>query len=276
MGGVARMVCAAPGAILIAALVLAAASVWVLATRFTVVNNSSDLLSDKSAAKQSYNELVNDFGTDSRFIILIKSDDVAENRKAADAIGPWLEALKPHISTVLYKIDYSKVKPHLLFTAGIDQLKKIEDQVNNEVKRSRASRKAETDGARPQFDPRRGQPKFNDSYLREKSNWKDFKPFVAQFVSILNKVSDQAEGKTALPAKKASDSNKGGETDFDTGDADDQFAQHEYFSLEGGKALLVFAYPGETRKTRLRPLATPGGKSGSTSSIFKANFPAWR
>ena len=86
--------------------------------------------------------------------------------------------------------------------------------------------------------------KFSDSYLRQKSNWKDFKPFVAQFISILNKVADQAEGKTeakAAPAKTASP----GDTDFDTGDADEMLAQHEYFSLQGGKALLVFAYPGE-------------------------------
>ena len=247
------MVCAAPGAILVAAIVLAAASVWVLATRFTVVNNSSDLLSDKSAAKQSYNELVKDFGTDSRFIILIKSDDVAENRKAADAIGPWLEALKPHISNVLYKIDYSTVKPHLLFTASIDQLKKVEDQVNSEVKAQQGQSKSEETALDLNSILSEANAKFSDSYLREKSNWKDFKPFVAQFVSILNKVSDQAEGKTTGASKKTADANKGGETDFDTGDADDQLAQHEYFSLEGGKALLVFAYPGEIEKDSPAP-----------------------
>jgi uncharacterized protein len=254
MGLVARMVCAVPGIILAVAIILAAVAVGVLATRFTVVNNSSDLLSDKSAAKQSYNELVNDFGTDSRFIILIKSDDVAQNRKAADAIGPWLEALKPHVSTVLYKIDYSTIKPHLLFTTSIDQLKKIEEQVNNEAKAQQGDQSKSTQTS---LDLNsilaEANAKFSDSYLREKSNWKDFKPFVAQFVSILNKVSDQAEGKPSPAAKKADDANKSGETDFDTGDADDLLAQHEYFSLEGGKALLVFAYPGEIEKDSPAP-----------------------
>ena len=254
MGLVARMVCAAPGTILAIAIVLAAVAVGVLATKFTVVNNSSDLLSDKSAAKQSYNELVNDFGTDSRFIILIKSDDVAENRKAADAIGPWLEALKPHVSTVLYKIDYSTIKPHLLFTTSIDQLKKIEQQVDDEVKSQQGTQSGSGATA---LDLNsilaEANAKFSDSYLREKSNWKDFKPFVTQFISILNKMSDQAEGKTAPAAKKADSASKGGETDFDTGDADDLLAQHEYFSLEGGKALLVFAYPGEIEKDSPAP-----------------------
>ena len=59
--------------IVIVAVLAAAAAVWVLATRFSVVNNTSDLLSDKSKSKLSYNELVKDFGSDSRFIVLIKS-----------------------------------------------------------------------------------------------------------------------------------------------------------------------------------------------------------
>ena len=164
------MVCAAPGLILAIALVLAAAAVGVLATRFNVVNNSSDLLSDKTAAKQSYNELVSDFGSDSRFIILIQSDDVAKNRQAADEIGPWLETLKPQISTVLYKIDYSSVKPRLLFTAGIDQLKKIDTQVENDVKeQQRARHETEQTALDLNSILSRGQRQFNDSYLREKS-----------------------------------------------------------------------------------------------------------
>jgi hopanoid biosynthesis associated RND transporter like protein HpnN len=252
MGGVARLVCAVPGLILAVAIVLAGLAVWVLATRFTVVNNSSDLLSDKSAAKQSYNELVKDFGSDSRFIILIRSDDVAKNRQAADVIGPWLETLKPHVSTVLYKIDYSTVKPRLLFTASIDQLKEIEDQVENDVKERQGEAKDQQTALDLNSVLAEANAKFSDSYLREKSNWKAFKPFVAQFVSLLNKVSDQAEDKTAAPAKTA-DTGKGGETDFDTGDAENLLTQHEYFSLEGGKALLVFAYPGEIEKDSPAP-----------------------
>ncbi len=249
MGLVARLVCAAPLAIVAVAVLLAAAGVFVLATRFSVVNNTSDLLSDKSKSKQSYNELVNDFGTDSRFIILIKSDDPAKNRQAADTIGQWLLTLQPekHISTVLYKIDYSSVKPRLLFTADVDQLKKIAGQVENDVRQQRADQQGAQKAAQTALDLNsvleEANAKFSDSYLREKSNWKDFKPFVAQFVSILNKVADQAEGKTEKPAPAAN--NGGNDTNFDTGDAEEMLAQHEYFSLQGGKALLVFAYPGE-------------------------------
>jgi hopanoid biosynthesis associated RND transporter like protein HpnN len=248
---VARMVCAAPVAIVIVAVLAAAAAVWMLATRFSVVNNTSDLLSDKSKSKLSYNELVKDFGTDSRFIILIKSDDPAKNRQAADAIGPWLETLKPHITTVLYKIDYSSVKPRLLFTASVDQLKKVAGQVENDVKQQKAQQTKSVQATQTALDLNsvlsEANDKFSDSYLRQKSNWKEFKPFVAQFISILNKVADQAEGKTEAPKSKAAGAkpNAANNMDFDTGDADEMLAQHEYFSLQDGKALLVFAYPGE-------------------------------
>jgi uncharacterized protein len=253
MGLVARMVSAAPLAIILAAIALAGAAVFVLATRFSVKNNTSDLLSDSSASKKTYNEFLKEFGTDSRFIILIKGDDPAKNRQAADVIGPWLESLRPHVTTVLYKIDYSSVKPRLLFTADVDQLNKIATEVENDVKQKQADRAGAAQASRTAVDLNsileEANAKFTDSYLRQKSNWTEFKPFVTQFISILNKVSDQAEGKTEKP-KPANTSNN---TDFDTGDADEMLAQHEYFSLQGGKALLIFAYPGEIEPDSLAP-----------------------
>ena len=60
MGLVARLVLACPGPILICGGVLAALSVWVVLTRFNVINNTSDLLSDKSPQKQNFNELLRD------------------------------------------------------------------------------------------------------------------------------------------------------------------------------------------------------------------------
>ncbi len=69
MGRVARLVCACPALLLVLSLLLTAASIWVVATRFNVVNNTSDLLSDKYESKKDYNELLKDFGSDSRFIV---------------------------------------------------------------------------------------------------------------------------------------------------------------------------------------------------------------
>ena len=253
MGWVARFVCAFPGAILTASVILAALSIWVVLTRFDVVNDTSDLLSDKYAAKQNFNELRKDFGSDSRFIVLIKSPDPAANRKAADEIGPFLESLKPHVTTVLYKIDYSSVKPRLLFTRDVPELEKIAKQVEGEVSAQEQSEKTSEQIAldlNSILD--QANQKFSDSYLRQASNWKDFTPFVAQFISVLNKVSDQAEGKTTPQPSAKPATNDGGPEDYD---ANEMLAQHEYFSLQGGKTLLVFAYPGQADQTARRPTA---------------------
>lgn len=248
LGLVARMVCARPGLILIAGLLLAAASVWVVATRFTVVNNTSDLLSDKFETKKDYNELLREFGSDSRFIVLIRSPDAVQNRLVADEVGPYLESLRPSITTVLYKIDFSAIKPRLLFTRDTDELEKIAKQVESEVK---AQEQNVEHSKQIALDLNsilnEANQKFNDKYLRKSDNWKDFKPFVSRFISILNKVSSQAEGKTTTgdTSKFNNDEDEDAFADFDS---NEMIAQHEYFSLKNGEAVLVFAYPGEPDK----------------------------
>ena len=251
MGGVARAVCRNPTTVLVIAVLLTLGSIFVTATRFKVVNNTSDLLSDKYESKRDYNELLKDFGSDSRFIVLIKSDDPAANRKAADAIGPFLESLRPHVTTVLYKINFSGVEPRLLFTQEVPQLEKIAQQVDDQVA---AQKQSEAQSQQIALDLNsildQANQKFSDKYLRQSSNWKDFTPFVAQFISVLNKVSDQAEGKEKPPIAKEGDSGSGGPEDYD---ATSMLAQHEYFSLQDGKTLLVFGYPGDPDKDAAAP-----------------------
>ncbi len=243
MRGVARLVIARPLLILLAGVVLTGVSLFVTVQRFNVVNNTSDLLSDKSQAKEDYNEFLKDFGSDSRFIVLIQSPDVQKNRQAADDVGQYLQTLKPHVAEVLYKIDFSSVKPRLLFTRDVTELNKIAQELESDIS-SQQKGAAKTQQMALDLNSilAEANQKFNDKYLRKKENWTEFKPFVARFVSILNKVSDQAEGKSTAPSvPKDSD-----EADsFDNFDSDELIAQHEYFSLKEGQALLVFAYPGE-------------------------------
>src|SRR5580698_4253983 len=106
MGAVARLVCACPGVIVTVGVLLAAASIFIVCTRWNVLNNTNDLLSEKIASKRYYDELKKDFGSDYRYIVLIQSSDPAQNRRAADDVGKYLETLQPQITTVLSKIDF--------------------------------------------------------------------------------------------------------------------------------------------------------------------------
>ncbi len=271
MGFVARVVCAYPGVIVTAGALVAAASIWVVATRFNVINNTSDLLSDKFESKKNYNELLRDFGSDYRFIVLIHSPDVLQNRRAADEIGKYLESLKPQITTVLYKIDFSAIKPRLLFTRTPDELEKIADQLETEVNAQRASaEKTKQIALDLNSILNEANAKFDDKYLRKKENWTDFKPFVKQFVSILNKVAAQADGKTLAQEKSKVSVDENALDDFD---ANEMLAEHEYFSLQGGKSLLVFAYTGEQEKDSDAPFSNTTEKIRGHLKELEAQYP---
>ena len=274
MGFVARLVCARPGVIVSLGVLFAAASIWIVVARFNVVNNTSDLLSDKLPAKKYYDELKSDFGSDYRFIVLIKSPDPAQNRLAANEVGQYLESRKPQITTVLYKIDFSAIKPRLLFTRSTDELEKIADQIEDEVNLQKQTEDKNQKIQQMALDLNsilsEANQKFDDKYLRKKDNWPDFKKFVAQFVSILNKVASQAEGKKEVPnvSKYSPDNNA-----LDDFDADEMLAEHEYFSLQGGQAVLVFAYTGEEEKDSASPFSNTTKTIRAELKNLEAKYP---
>ena len=274
MGLVARLVCAQPGFIVVLGVILAAVATVVIVLRFNIVNNTSDLLSDKVESKQSYNALKKDFGSDYRFIVLIQSDDPAQNRKAADEVGAYLLTLRPNITTVLSKIDFSSIKPRLLFTRSPEELEKIAKQLQDQVDVQKQTQDKNAKAQQMALDLNsilgEATAKFNDpEYLHKKENWKDFTPFVKQFIDILNKVSAQAEGKTVAQVTPKGDD----VDDADDVDANEMIAQHEYFSLQGGKSVLVFAYTGEQEKDSASPFSQTTAKIRAHFKEMEARYP---
>jgi len=274
MGKVARVVCAAPGLIVVVGVILAGLSSFVVATRWNVMNNTSDLLSAKYKPMQYYNELRKDFGSDYRYIILIQSDNVAQNRAAADEIGKWLETLRPNISLILSKIDFSSVKPRLLFTRDTDDLKKIAKQIEDEISAEKANQKSNEQTTKTALDLNsilnEANSDFNDSYLRDKKNWPAFKQFVPRFVDILNKISAQAEGKTLKQMHLQSSDDQ---SSFEDTDAEELLAQNEYFSLQDGKTVLVFAYTQQEEKDSDSPFSKTTQKIRDYLKGLEAKYP---
>jgi predicted RND superfamily exporter protein len=276
MGSVARLVCAFPGVIVTVGILLAIVSSFIVATRFNVVNNTSDLLSDKYPAKQNYRELTRDFGSDYRFIVLIQSPDAVQNRLAADEVGNYLRTL-PHLTTVISKIDFSSVKPRLLFTQSPEALEKIAQQLAGQVNLQKQTESKNKKVQQMALDLNsilaETLQKFNDpTYLHQKQNWKDFTPFVKQFNSILDKVSAQAEGKTVdqeAPQDSADDADAS-----DSVDANEMIAQHEYFSLQDGRSVLVFAYTDEEgEKDSASPFSNTTAAIRTRLKVIAAKYP---
>ncbi len=235
--------------IVVISLILGAAGAYECIFHFDVASDTSDLLSNKSPQKQDFNKLEEDFGSDARFIVLIQSYpvDVAKNREVADQVGDYLRTLKPHVSTVLAKIDFSTIKPRLLFLEDLPKLNKIADKVENEAKSAQASGPGSKIALDLNSFLEEAKEKMTGDNLRNADNWNDFNVFVDQFVSVLNKASAQAEGEGEKSPKSDSTS-KSADTssdDEDNVDADEQLAKKEYFTSDEGKSLLVLAYTGD-------------------------------
>ncbi len=263
MTATAFLVCSAPGTIVTISILMAGLGLYMIATRFDVVNDTSDLLSDAYPQKQDFNHLTTEFGSDARFLVLIQAKDTETKRRLADEVGAYLQTLTPQVSNVIARIDYSSIKPRLLFTRDLPELNKIADRVEAEVKAARGS---DTNSGQILLDLnsilKQANDKFNSGYLQESGNWKDFLPFVKQFVSVLNKASAQAEGANSTEPAKTPDNNKPADNSTDSSDLDSeenldvdtQLRDKEYFSLANG-ALLVTAYPGEHEKGGDTPYA---------------------
>ena len=274
MGAAARMVLACPGIIVIVGVILAIASLGVVLTKFTVVNNTSDLLSDKYPSKMNYNELKKDFGSDYRYVIMIQSPDVAMNRRAADEIGAYLPTLAPQITTVLSKIDFTSIKPRLLFTRSPEELEKIakqlSDQVDAQAQQAATNQKTQQMALDLNSILTQVTTEFaDDSALHSKDNWVKMEPSIKQFIDILNKVAAQAEGKTVAQVAPDSDDSD----DSDSTDANEMIAQHEYFSLQNGQTILLFAYTGEQEKDSAAPFANTTDTIRKHFKELEAKYP---
>src|SRR5208282_3854527 len=145
--------------------------------------------------------------------------------------GKYLETLKPQITTILSKIDFSAIKPRLLFTRSPDELGKIASQLEDQVSLQKQTEDKNQKIQQMALDLNsilsEADQKFDDKYLRDKKNWPDFKKFVDQFVSILNKVAAQADGKTLAQEESKVSTDDNALDDFD---ANEMLAEHEYFS----------------------------------------------
>ncbi len=251
---VARFVHAYPGLIIVAAILLTVASAGVAYSRFKVVNNIGDLLNEKSAVNRDYLAYKKEFGVDEEYVVVIQSDDILLNRKVADEVAAGLNQIKPGISKLFYKLDFSKLEKRFLLFESVDDLKKIEDEVKSYS--SALSQKNVKLDLNSMLD--QANSSFDDKYLRQESNWKDFEPFINRFAGMLNDLADQIENKpkaTPPPAPATADSSTPAESsDLQGADLDQLIAEHEYAaSFQGGKTLLILATPGQREKDSASP-----------------------
>ncbi len=240
-----------PWKILLASVALTVLSLYIAATHFKVVNNIAQLLDENSPANRHYVALQREFGTDEVYLVLVRSDDPDQNREAALKVGDFLKTLKPFVTRVYCRMDFSKLQDRFLLLASKEDLLDIEKQISLNL---RALEKTSVsfnlnsilDEANRSFD---------DKYLRKKESWKEFKPFIDRFKDVLNQVADQIEKKKTprLHASKAGDSEMKLSSNLQGQDINSILEERRFISFDGGRAILVVGVRGATEEDSVSP-----------------------
>lgn len=258
----ARVVYRHPALIVILGVAFTLLCGWYTYTHFKVINSIGDLLDANSPINKTYKEYKKEFNVDEEYVIVITSPDPQLNRQVADTIATRLRDLGPGIGKVFYKLDFSKLERRFLLLASAAELKQVEADV--------ASYASALKGTKAGFDvnsmlgeARRAMG--NEQYLRKKENWKDFKPFVDRFASMLDQLANKVEGKPAGIVEK---------TDLASADVSEIIAEREYLSYDHGRTLLVLASPGKRQEGSASPYTDTLGKIRLLIADIHAQNPA--
>ncbi|QSR84337.1 MMPL family transporter [Methylacidimicrobium sp. B4] len=245
-----RLAVAWPGLVLSVAIVATGFSAWVVVTRLRVINDTNALIRADSPIHRNYLAYRQEFRVAEEYLVTIRSPDPETNKRAAQALGEQLKELAPLVRDVTYRFDFSSLEKRALLFLELDELAKIETEVDGYVKALAAQPKMKLNIASVLS---QANQKFEASYLRKRENWTEFKPFIGRFVSMLNAMAD-AVAQSPAPAAAAPATSNGGkqpghppEDDLarlQAGDIQKLIADHEYISYEDGHLFLVTAAPG--------------------------------
>ncbi len=241
--GIAKAVIRWPRAIVVVSAVVTVLCVFVAASRFRVVNNISQLLDEDSQINRNYLQLKKEFGSDEVYLVLIQSENAQRNREAAARVGAFLQTLRPRVADVFWKTDLAAIKPRLLLlmpTAELEGIRSELAEFAGRLERGRVT--ANLNGMLEEANR-----SFDDAYLRERDNWKEFKPFIERFKGILTRLADVVETKPTLAAANADSFDLSGQ------DAQARIDEREYASFDSGRALLVVGVRGELEVDSLSP-----------------------
>ncbi|MDE1171011.1 MAG: MMPL family transporter [Verrucomicrobium sp.] len=243
--GLARFIHRWPRLIAFTGVVLTAAAIWLTVTKLTVSANTDNLVSAKSPANRYYLDYVKEFNVTEDFVVVIRSNDVAKNRQAAQFIGSRLEAMQPDLRRVLYHIDFSKLQDHFLLFLDAKDLEGIRQEVGGYAAQLRQNNvRLDLNSMLDQADAM-----FNDKYLRKKSNWKEFKPFVDRFADMLDQLADQIENKADAPKAKGAKVKPGAAAaQGKLADISKEVEENEYPGFDEGRTLVITASPAEGKK----------------------------
>ncbi|MFQ3670253.1 MAG: MMPL family transporter [Verrucomicrobiia bacterium] len=237
---VARGVAARPWVVLGLAAATVGVSGWLVATKLVVVNNTNALIREDSPFHQNFLEYKREFQFEEDVVVTIRSEDPERNQAVAQEVGEALAGLEPLVARVLFRFDFSRLQKRFLFFLEPDELDALREEVAGYARSLR--RPGMQLNVHGMLDEANRQ--FTDQNLRREENWKEFVPFIGQFVAMLERLADEVEGKGAPrgPARVnavATEQTRAGLEQFE-----EKLRENEFIRLDGGRLVLVLAAPG--------------------------------
>ncbi|MCS7063631.1 MAG: MMPL family transporter [Methylacidiphilales bacterium] len=226
------------GWILVFAVILTASAGWLVATRLKVTNSTNVLIREDSPSHKNYLAFKKEFGVEEDFVIVIQSENVERNREVARVIGERLEQLDEHVGRVLYRIDFSSLQNRFLLFLPHEDLVKLEEEVKQ------FARVLRQPGFRLDINSilNEANAKFSEKYLRRASNWREFKPFVARFIEMLDQLASHLQNPITNNARFPS-SARASEVKQKMQGVQRLMEENEYLSYDEGRIVLVLASP---------------------------------
>ncbi len=231
-----------PSVFIILGLLVTISSGYLVSTRLVVVNNTNSLIREGSEFHQNFINYKNEFNYEEDYVITIRSEDPALNRRVADRVGESLKGVKG-IERIWCRMNFDQMKNRLLFYLSEEELKGIDLDMQGYVQAIKSG------GFKMDLNSMLSQANgsFQEEYLRKEENWKEFKPFIDRFTGMLNQLGDQLEEKKEVKAVTVqSSSNDHAKLRLE--DMEKQLEENAYATLDGGKLVLVLARP-----TRVNP-----------------------
>lgn len=239
--GISSLVWTLPVPIVLCSIVVAGASAWLAATRLRVINDTDAIIRPDSPIHRNYLQYKNEFQAEGDYVVVVRSNDPEKNREVAQKIGEALKQMSPPLRRVLYRLDFSRLEDRFLLFLDTDDLRQIEKDLQGYLKALRQPKvRLNVHSMLDQANAR-----FSEAYLRKAENWKEFKPFIDQFIAMLNRLADTVEGRVTVrtPVASPAESKASKVAQAKLEDFQRLKTENEFISFDQGRIILVLASP---------------------------------
>jgi hopanoid biosynthesis associated RND transporter like protein HpnN len=122
--------CRFPRAILVAALILSALSIYAACRRLEYRTQRSDLINPHKDYQQRWRKYLAEFGDDDDIVVVVKGSDRQRMQQALDALAARVQEQPEHFDRLFFKVDLRHLHNRALLFLSKDQI----DEIRNNLK----------------------------------------------------------------------------------------------------------------------------------------------